>query len=216
MRKRLFLLILSTTLVLYGSTIQAKPGDAIHTLTPTKDSTAKSGVYIPQDLKDAHQELDKMLSPAFVNEIRTGSESDLVRYHMGLGMWMRNYWGLWAGSRLAKYFHGVGIHHPDDMSQTILISYWRRLHAQPFDLPTQAQQYQKYYQEAAEPKRLVCPIDGGKIVYQGSTGADDKDGTTHSVHFGICKKCKRLWAYQYNKGWYLPDAALSRQWQGGR
>ena len=216
MRKIVLVLALSTLLVLGTYTVQAQQSDAIHTITPTKDITAKSGVYVPKDLTDAHQEFDKMLSPAYINEIKTGSEGDLWRYHMSLGMWMRNYWGLWAGSRLARYFRTVGILHPDDMSETILLSYWRRLHAQPFDLLKQARYYQKYYQEAAEPKRLVCPIDGSKIVYKGNMGADDKGGVNHIVHFGVCQKCKRLWAYQYNKGWYLPDATLSQRWQAPR
>lgn len=34
--------------------------------------------------------------------VKEGSEQDMIRYHMGLGMWMRNNWGLWGGSRLAK------------------------------------------------------------------------------------------------------------------
>ncbi len=48
----------------------------------------------------------------------------LSRTHFALGMWIRNNWGLWAGSRLATYFDEQGIHHPDDMSGVILRCYY--------------------------------------------------------------------------------------------
>lgn len=71
----------------------------------------------------------------------------MVRYHHGLGMWMRNEWGLWGGSRLAAYFNGIGIYHPDDMSAIILDSYWRKLHGKPIDLESQVKRYQEYWQK---------------------------------------------------------------------
>lgn len=49
---------------------------------------------------------------------------------MGLGMWMRNNWRLWAGSRLQKYFLVRGIRHPDDMSGVILEYYYDWLKGQ--------------------------------------------------------------------------------------
>ena len=47
----------------------------------------------------------------------------MIRYHLDLGMWMRNNWGLWGGSRLHKYFRAKGISHPEDMSSVILFYY---------------------------------------------------------------------------------------------
>jgi hypothetical protein len=100
-------------------------------ITPTPDPNAPFKVYIPKDLEDAFLELEKMLSPALLNEIRLKSEKDMIEYHHGFGTWLRNNWGLWAGSRLAQYFRQLGISHPDDMSGVILTSFWRHLHAQP-------------------------------------------------------------------------------------
>ena len=85
-------------------------------ITPTPDPNAPFKVYIPKDLEDAFVELKKMLSPALLNEIRLKSEKDMIEYHHGFGTWLRNNWGLWAGSRLAQYFRQLGMHHPDDMS----------------------------------------------------------------------------------------------------
>ena len=48
----------------------------------------------------------------------------MIKYHLGLGMWMRNNWGLWGGSRLQKYFTDKGVTHPEGMSSVILFYYW--------------------------------------------------------------------------------------------
>ena len=53
---------------------------------------------------------------------------DMIAYHLGLGMWMRNNWGLWGGSRLQKYFREKGIGDPEEMSSVILFLYWDWLH----------------------------------------------------------------------------------------
>lgn len=54
-------------------------------------------------------------------------EEFTVNTHFGFGMWIRNNWNLWGGSRLSIYFNQKGIHHPDDMSGIILVSYHRHL-----------------------------------------------------------------------------------------
>jgi hypothetical protein len=83
------------------------------------------GIYIPKNLEDCFLELDKLLPEIDKKEMRALTKSnEMVRYHMGLGMWMRNNWRLWAGSRLQKYFTDRGISHPDDMSGIILRYYY--------------------------------------------------------------------------------------------
>jgi hypothetical protein len=83
------------------------------------------GAYIPKDLGDCFIELDKILSEIDKKEIiALPAKRDMVQYHMGLGMWMRNTWRLWAGSRLQKYFMDRGIRHPDDMSGVIMEYYY--------------------------------------------------------------------------------------------
>src|SRR5258708_38677377 len=41
-------------------------------------------------------------------------------------MGIRNDWGLWAESRLQKYFAALGVPHPESISMIIITSYWRR------------------------------------------------------------------------------------------
>lgn len=82
-------------------------------------------VYIPKDLGECFVELDKLLKDIDKKEIQSlAKRDDMVKYHMGLGMWMRNNWGLWSGSRLQKYFTDKGVRHPDDMSMVVLYYYF--------------------------------------------------------------------------------------------
>jgi hypothetical protein len=89
--------------------------------------TAESikGVYIPRDLGECFVELDKMLPEVRRNEMKAlSSRKDMIQYHMGLGMGLRNGWGLWGGSRLQKYLEDGGMKQPDDMSGLILDYYY--------------------------------------------------------------------------------------------
>jgi len=61
----------------------------------------------------------------------------MIRYHLSLGTWMRNSWGLWGGSRLSKWFNRHGIDNPEDMSGILLTSFWRSLHKKPLLLEAQ-------------------------------------------------------------------------------
>jgi len=72
--------------------------------------------------------MKKMLPPDLLNDFKNTPLDDMnVKYHLSLGMWLRNNWGLWKGSRLADYFEQKGFKHPDDMSHTILVSFWWHL-----------------------------------------------------------------------------------------
>jgi len=117
-------------------------------LHPTVDySFSPFWVYIPSDLDDSFQELQKMMHPNFVAEFKQVPEQMLPRYHMTLGRWIRTKWGLWKGSRLSEYFNGKGITHSDDMSAIILTSFHRSLRNEPLQLDQQIQYYQDYWKK---------------------------------------------------------------------
>ena len=61
-----------------------------------------TGVYIPVDLLDCFQELDKMLPASMRKRIQDSTENDLSQHHFDLGMWMRNNWGLWSSTSRLK------------------------------------------------------------------------------------------------------------------
>lgn len=86
-------------------------------------------VYIPADLPDCMRTLDAILSDTTKDQIFNTTRADFGGLaHFSLGLWIRNNWGLWRGSRLQSYFFDNGIRHPDDMSGLILDCYWQHLH----------------------------------------------------------------------------------------
>ena len=108
------------------------------------DAESPTGVYIPADLEEALKELETILPPNTMRAITTTiSESEMKTYHMSLGTWLRDKWGLWTGLRFAQFFSELGIDHPDDMSGIILTSLWRRLHSKPIDLSGQIHRHNK-------------------------------------------------------------------------
>ena len=116
--------------------------------------------YVPRDVDDAIATLACQLPPRDLQELTAASEEDLALYHLGLGMGVRNGWGLWGDSRLAHHFREIGIQHPDDMSAIILDSLWRRLHDQPPDVDGQVEYYQEYWAAYREITPPACPDDG--------------------------------------------------------
>jgi hypothetical protein len=91
-----------------------------------KDSL--NGVYIPQNLEDCSIQLNKLLSKKDIQEIKNLENKEAtIKFHYGLGTWIRNNWCLWGGSRLQKYFMENNIKHPDDMSAAILEYYYEWL-----------------------------------------------------------------------------------------
>lgn len=105
---------------------------------------------IPKNLNDCFVHLKTLLGTAEVRKIETSSEKSMNTYHFGLGMHIRNEWGLWQGSKLAQWFNTQGIHHADDMSGIILNSFWRHLHDHPIDLDKQVKFYQDYWKKQKE------------------------------------------------------------------
>lgn len=92
------------------------------------------GVYIPRNLPEVFEELDRMVSEADKQEIRNPEgEYGLGKFHFGLGLWMRNNWQLWGGSRLQQYFEQRYITHPDNMSGIILTTYSSYLNGKKID-----------------------------------------------------------------------------------
>lgn len=86
------------------------------------------GIYIPKDMDEAIDSLDVIISPEDKRYITDSLSLDDFRIncHHGLGMWIRNNWGLWGGSRLQKYFVNKNVFHPDDMSDNILKAYYKK------------------------------------------------------------------------------------------
>jgi hypothetical protein len=98
------------------------------------------GFYIPEDIVDCMRQLDELLSLKRKTEfLKNGTVSE----HFGLGLWIRNNWGLWSGSRLQTYFKNKGFNHPDDMSGFILDTYYKYLKDDAIDVRNKLEEYLK-------------------------------------------------------------------------
>jgi hypothetical protein len=158
---RILLLSISLTVPI----LAAQPTTPDETAPDAKTATEakKEEAYIPENLEDCFRELDKNLRPEDIEKIRQGeiTPSDM---HFGLGMGLRNGWRLWGGSRLAKYFNGIGIMHPDDMSGVILESYVRYLKKEPIKLDEQVAFYKKYWEESEKERKAQEAEEKGKSL----------------------------------------------------
>ncbi len=107
--------------------------------------------YVPENLEDAVEYLKQNLSKEDLEYFKINEDS-AIEAHMGFGMGLRNNWGLWAGSPLAKWFNQLGIYHPDDMSGIILTSFVRDLRGEPWELNEQVAEYKAYWAEEQNEK----------------------------------------------------------------
>jgi Domain of unknown function (DUF6794) len=136
---RPFIFLLVGLLLLISCAAVQKRSGADETAHLTKD------IYIPRDLDDCFAQLKQLLEPVDIEKMKSGTENDMIEYHFTLGLWMRNNWGLWGSSRLAKWFNAQGVEHPDDMSGIILNSFWRHLNGKPIRLEEQVKYYLEYW-----------------------------------------------------------------------
>ena len=87
------------------------------------------GIYIPRNLEESFHFLDTMLHAETISLIRSlPDRKAMSEFHFVLGMWLRNNWGFWAGSRFQQYFVQRGVEHPDNMSGILLEYYYDYLH----------------------------------------------------------------------------------------
>lgn len=107
----------------------------------------KEGSQIPTTLAEAHIELERLLSSEELARIDAMmAEDEMITYHFGLGMYLRNNWGLWRDSQLSKHMKQLGFTHPDDMSSVILKTFWCKRHDQNFRLEERVEDYRAYWE----------------------------------------------------------------------
>ena len=206
-------LFLAFSVCLFATFSPAGRRQADKDFNPTLDASEKEGFYVPKDLDDAIAELDKALGPKMKDEIRAkAKEDDMVEYHFGLGMWMRNNWGLWREERLFQSLAKLGLRHPDDMSALILQEYWRHLHSLPYDTDAFIAEVKQSYIENQNPPPHNCPWDQTPVeILMGFGHREVVKGFPGLVSFGRCKH-GHLWAWHYKKGWFRPGGALLKEY----
>jgi hypothetical protein len=115
--------------------------------------TELNGVYIPKDLFDAMDQLDKLIDEPSRAKFKQVSEEEAVRrLYFSLGRWIWVNWSLLDGSRLSEYFREYGLHHGEDIATLIIRSYHRKLNGKDIDFKGQIAVLKEKYE--AEKDRL--------------------------------------------------------------
>lgn len=165
-------LIIISSLLLFLSASGQKSSTTVK-----KDKTSTETTYIPIDLYDCIKQLDTIFADSSKTKIKALTEDEFSgRFHLSFGMWMRNNWGLWKGSRLSKYFNAKGIYHPDDMTGIIFDSYYRHLMVKEIQLDEQIKYYQDYWVKAKQDdlerkeKEIMEYNIGDTVIYNYKNG----------------------------------------------
>jgi hypothetical protein len=106
------------------------------------------GACKPQTYEAALLCLDQHLSPDTKKLLLTDDGRTSV--HFGLGMFIRNNWGLWGGGPLFQSMKALGFTHPDDMSAVLFDAFAARQAGQAYDLAAKAKEYEDYWANNAD------------------------------------------------------------------
>lgn len=79
----------------------------------------------PRSVEAAVNRLLEVVPEANLKQIAAMTERDLSGMHFGLGMWVRNNFGLWGKNELL--LADTGEDHADNASGVILYALWKRL-----------------------------------------------------------------------------------------
>lgn len=104
--------------------------------------------YIPKDLFDAFNQLEKLLNPDNLNKFKNykDDEDAAMQEYFGIGLFIRNAWKL-GGSRLQQYFANLGIRNHDRISVLILRAWYRHLHNKPLEFEELLEDSRQYETE---------------------------------------------------------------------
>ena len=112
---------------------------------PTEDNNSSTGVFIPNTLDEAMQEIDHMIQNDLKIRMRSEHKACMGKYHFTLGRFFRNEWQL-LGQKTPLYqqFKNNGIKKPDDISTIILMSYWSYIRGNKVELKREISWWKNY------------------------------------------------------------------------
>lgn len=88
---------------------------------------AKRSNPYPETLDEAAKLLIDLLSEGQKQSLKNAKEEDLNEYHFGLGMVIRNNFGLWNKNKTLMESCGHEFIHPDTASSMIIKKAWEEL-----------------------------------------------------------------------------------------
>ena len=87
-----------------------------------------AGVYIPKDIFDAFNELNRLTDTASRAKFKAMTEYEVEhKIFFSLGRWICTNWGLYEGSRYGQYLRESALSFPEDQAVTTMICWHRRL-----------------------------------------------------------------------------------------
>lgn len=115
---------------------------------------------LPKNINDCITQLDTCTNDTIKEWIKCVTEREYVStLHHGFGMYLRNNWGLWAESDLAKYFNSIGIYHPDDMSSIILQCFHQFVNTKNYSVNEKIDYYKEYWNKLKESEDSINQIN---------------------------------------------------------
>ena len=100
---------------------------------------------VPRNLNQAVAALEDQLTNSDRQFILSTPNWDTLSHHW-LGRHIRNEWGLWAKSPLARWFEETyELTHADDISAIILSQFYSNVLGKPFDIDKQVQKYKDHW-----------------------------------------------------------------------
>lgn len=92
------------------------------------EQSTLAGQYIPKDLPDAINELNKLTDESSRVKFKSLTEGEAEhKLYFSLGRWVATNWSFYEGSRLSHYFKEVGITFPEDQAIALIIAWHRTL-----------------------------------------------------------------------------------------
>jgi len=111
------------------------------------------GMYIPRDLYDVFNELDKLMDEEARKVFMAYSDAEVDRKtHGSLGIWLEHKWSLSEGSRLSEYFRKMKVPHYDYMIGIIITSYHRHLHGKDLKIKEQVTLFREIWNKKQQNK----------------------------------------------------------------
>lgn len=138
---------------------------AIEEIPPPKPGDAD---YMPANLEECYSHFDKMLPRAVrASILEMAVPSEVIRFHHGLGTFLRNTLGLWSGSTFSDYINkNTKERHPDEISNNLLRGYWYHLQGEKHDIFADMNKDKNQKVELNEPINGPM-IDQRRVVYSG-------------------------------------------------
>ncbi len=181
---------------------------------PISERDSIKGIYIPKDLKDSFKQINGMFNDSIKKVIKNQTEFDFTtNSHFGLGLWLRNNWGLWSGSRLYVFLNQKGLNHPDDMSSVILTSYHRHINGERIRLTRQVRYYKEYWKKSNSQKEFIARTFNNEKISDVKTALSISDSISEIELIGYEKIPRQLKKFKLVKELSIencPDIDLKR------